>query len=71
MKIKEQTIKELETLGPSDLCVVYDLIQLMKVKHKKKPVEGAGQAYHRVRNILKHCKGSMSNDIINSRADRI
>lgn len=36
MKIKEQTIKELETLGPSDLCVVYDLIQLMKVKHKKK-----------------------------------
>lgn len=71
MKIKEQTIKELETLGPSDLYVVYDLIQSMKVKQKKQRIEGAVRAYQKVREILKHCKGSLSDDILNSRADRI
>lgn len=71
MKIKEQTIKELETLGPSDLYVVYDLIQSMKVKQKKQRSSGTGQGYQRVRDILKHCKGSMSDDILNDRADRV
>ena len=71
MKIKEQTIKELETLAPSDLYLVYDLIQSMKVKQKKKRIEGSGKAYQRVRDMLKHCKGSMSDDILNNRADRV
>jgi hypothetical protein len=71
MKIKEQTIKEMETLGPADLHIVYDLIQSMKIKQKERRVGKTGQAYQKVRNLLKHCKGSMSDDILIGRIDRV
>lgn len=68
MKIKEQTIKEPETLG---LSVVYELIRPIKVKHKNQRIEGTWQAYQKkVRDVLKHCNGSISNEILNNRANR-
>ena len=36
MKIKEQTIKELESLGPSELMTVYEMIINLKAMHKKR-----------------------------------
>lgn len=71
MKIKEQTIKELDTLEPSELSIVYDLILSLKGKAKEKKVVKPLKAYQRVREILKSCKGSLSNDILLTREDRI
>lgn len=71
MKIKEQAIKELETLKPSDVLIVYDLMQSLKSKEIiRKPVKPL-KAYLRVREALKRCKGSMSDDILMAREDRI
>lgn len=71
MKIKEQTLKELETLSPSEINIVYDLILSLKSKINRKQNEKPHQAYKKVRDILKVCNGSLSNDVIITREDRI
>lgn len=72
MKIKDQAIKELKELRPPELIKVYDLILSLK----KKPVSSSRKeeivpAYLKVREALKQCKGSLSEDIISVRQDRI
>ena len=59
MKIKEQALKELETLSPSELNIVYDLILSLKSKISRKQIEKPHQAYKMVRDILKVCKGDV------------
>jgi len=71
MKVKEQAIKELETLKPADLMTVYDLILLFKGKMPEQRVKEQLPAYRRVRNALKQCKGSLSEDVLTVREDRI
>lgn len=71
MKIKEQTLKELETLSPSELNIVYDLIFSLKSKMDRKQIGKPHQAYKRVRDILKVCHGTLSDDVIRLREDRI
>ena len=71
MKMKEQAIKELEALNPADMLKVYDLILSLKEKKIEQPVKGRLPGYLRVREALKQCKGSMSEDILLSREDRI
>lgn len=71
MKIKEQTLKELETLSPSEINIVYDLILSLKNKISRKQTGKPHQAYKKVRDILKVCNGSLSNDVIITREDRI
>lgn len=71
MKLKEQTLKELDGLNPSELCAVYDLIISMKTKKRPRLQGSQSIASRRVRESLKLCKGSFSADIINGRADRI
>jgi hypothetical protein len=71
MKIKDRAIKEIEELRPTELIKVYDLILSLK----KKPVDGRKEkivpAYLQVRGALKQCKGSLSDDILSVREDRI
>lgn len=69
MKIKEQLMKELDTLKPSEVIMVYDLMLSLKGSEKKtiKP----SQSYLKVREALRGYKKSMSEDILLARKDRI
>jgi hypothetical protein len=71
MKIKDQTIKELEELKPGELLKVYDLILSIKRRLPEEKKKMDSPAYLRVREALKQCKGSMSEDILLGREDRI
>jgi hypothetical protein len=70
MKIKEQAIKDLDTLKPSELLVVYDLILSLKGKKPERAIPIVS-TYKKVREALKGCKGSMAEDILSAREDRI
>ncbi|PIX21499.1 MAG: hypothetical protein COZ69_14470 [Deltaproteobacteria bacterium CG_4_8_14_3_um_filter_45_9] len=71
MKIKDQAIKELKELRPTELIKVYDLILSLKKKPVNSRKEEIVPAYLKVRGALKQCKGSLSEDIISVRQDRI
>ena len=71
MKIKEQTINELEALGPSELMTVYEMIISLKARHVKRESREGEPAYLRVRKALKQCKGSLCEDIKLLREDRM
>lgn len=71
MKMKEQTIKELEELKPNELMKVYDLILALKGKPPKGRGQTTASSYLKVRKALKMCKGSMSDDILSGREDRV
>lgn len=71
MKIKEQAIKELEALNPAEMLRVYDLILSLKGKKPKKTTKELLPGYIRVREALKQCKGSLSEDISLTREDRV
>ena len=72
MKIKDQAMRELQELRPRDLLKVYDLI----ISLKERPDEGKkgprlSASYLRVREALKQCQGSLSEDILWGREDRV
>jgi len=72
MKIKDETIKELESLSPSELMTVYELIISLKTEAKKQHKVREGEpAYLRVRKVLTKCKGSLGEDILLLREDRV
>ena len=71
MKIRDKTIKELEGLKPDDLLKVYDLIVSLKRDFDKKLMGETVPPYVRVREALKSCKGSLSEDILSMREDRM
>lgn len=71
MKIKDQAMKELEELKPDELLKVYDLILSLKRKPREERRRGDSPAYVRVRKALKQCKGSLSEDILSGREDRV
>ena len=71
MKLKEQTIRELENLTPRELGSVYDLILCIKNKRAQPDVRAPSPSYKQARTVLSKCKGSLSKDIISARRDRI
>ena len=71
MKIKDQAVKELEELRPTELIKVYDLILSLKKRKVDDRKEKIVPAYLKVRGALKQCKGSLSEDILSVREDRI
>ncbi len=71
MKLKEQAIKRLEELKPEALARVYDLITELKRTDQTKKRKATNTDYLKVREALKQCKGSLSEDIIQEREDRI
>ena len=71
LNLKEQTIKELDELKPQALAKVYDLITELKRINQAKKSKPIAADYIKVREALKQCKGSLSEDIILEREDRI
>lgn len=71
MKIKDQAVKELEELEPTEIIKVYDLILSLKKRKVDARKENIVPAYLKVRGALKQCKGSLSEDIVSVREDRI
>lgn len=71
MKLKEQAIKKLDELKPDALARVYDLIIELKRTEQAEKSRITTADYMKVREALKQCKGSLSDDIIRERADRV
>jgi len=71
MKLKEQAIKKLDELKPEALARVYDLIVELKRSEQGEKSKTTTADYIKVREALKQCKGSLSDDIIQEREDRI
>ena len=72
MKIKDQAVKELESLNPSELAAVYEMITSFKKAGRGEPKPRAVEpAYLSVRKGLAKCKGSLSDDILLLREDRV
>ena len=71
MKVKEQVIEALNELKPAETLMVYDLILSLKSKIGVKAIEKPLPAYLKARKALQHCKGSLSEDILKGREDRI
>ncbi len=71
MNIKEQMIKELESLGPAELVKAYEMITSLKARLREPRTRIGEPAYMRVRKALAGCKGSLSNDILLLRKDRV
>lgn len=69
MKIMEKTLKELEDLTPNELIRVYDLIVSLKEKAPQKNNSKTLLSYIKVRDVLKGCKGSLSDDILDEREE--
>lgn len=69
MKIKEQLMKELDLLKPSEVIMVYDL--MLSLKGREKGAAKTSRAYIKVREALRDYRGVMSSDILMAREDRI
>lgn len=70
-RILESTIHDLSSLDSHELITLRDFILSMKPRTNKCPAMKAMNCYLSVRESLKACKGSFSNDIIEAREDRI
>ena len=73
MKLKEETIKELNELPPQHLSKVYDFIQIIKKQNQNMAVHArqARKPYLRSRKILAKCRGSLTDDVIKGREERL
>jgi len=71
MTLKEQTIEEIKQLPPKDLTLAYNFILLLKEKKRPDHRKPKKAAYLRAREVLSKCNGSLSEDIIKYREDRV
>ena len=71
MKLKEQAIKKLDELKPEALARVYDLIVELKRTEQAEKGKITTADYMKMREALKQCKESLSDDIIREREDRV
>jgi hypothetical protein len=75
MKIKEQAMKELENMDPSGLMIIHDLILSLKNQEARRTPRikrnNKTKSYIKVRNALKQCCGSLSDEVLSAREDRI
>lgn len=73
MKIKRQIIRDLEALTPDEILSVYSIVAAMKRKKTTAviPASSKEPSYLRVRKALSDCRGSMADDILSAREDRV
>ncbi len=75
MQLKESLINEINMLPPEAVIDVYEMVLDLKSfkSSSNKAASGKGKipAYLRAQEILKKCTGSLSDDIISAREDRI
>jgi len=69
MQAKKRLTKENDSLDTHDILRVYDLVSTLKNKEKR--AEHLKKGHLRARLALKNCKGSLSDDILKERAERI
>ena len=70
MKLIDKTVRELNELAPDEALRVLDFVLAMKGERQPK-LQRRTDDYLRVRDALKGCPGSLSDNIIADRADRI
>jgi hypothetical protein len=75
MRAKEQIIEELNHLNRMEILKVYNLISALKSNvqqgDKAKRSRRFSTAYLKAREALRNCKGSLADDIIAGREDRV
>ena len=71
MKLKEQAKKRLDELEPEALAQVYDLIAELRETASPKARKPTSNDYIKTREALKPCKGSLTDDILMEREDRV
>jgi hypothetical protein len=71
MKIREQSIKEINELGPLDLLKVYELILSLKERVPVSQDMGISPPYLKARRALRGCRGSFADDVLAAREDRV
>lgn len=75
MRAKEKIIQELNHLNRTEILKVYNLISALKSNvpqgDKAKRGRRFSTAYLKAREALKNCKGSLAEDIIAGREDRV
>lgn len=71
MKLKEQAKRRLDELEPKGLAQVYDLITELTRTGGGRRKRAVSNDYLKVREALKPCKGSLADDIMQEREDRI
>ncbi len=71
MELKKQAIDEINKLGPAELAIVYDCIQFIKKGKETVRSSEKRQSYLRSQEILKKCKGALTEDIIEGREERL
>lgn len=67
MEVKERLLREIDTLNPRGIMKVYDLVLTLKKKEKAHPNKGTDCGHISARYALKHCVGSLSDDIVEGR----
>lgn len=72
MKVIDKTIKELNDLNPDEALNVFNFVLALKETPKVNRRKGPQpDTYRNVRNALKNCPGTMSDDIIADREERL
>jgi len=71
MKLQDETIREIEQLPVSELLRVYDLVVSLKRKQVSPREASTPSPYLKARSILSKCSGSMADDLISAREDRL
>ena len=71
MKAKEQVIEALGTMKPADLLKIYNMVLSIKSGTERLQPKSQVKAYLKVRESLKNCQGSLANDIILDREERL
>lgn len=74
MLIQDRLIKVIESLPPESVINAYEMVLDLKSNEsasKRNDRKGEIPAYLRIQKILKKCSGSLSDDILSARKDRI
>jgi hypothetical protein len=71
MKAKKQVIEALGALNTADLLKVYNLVLSIQNSTDRLQPKPRVSSYLKVRESLRNCKGSLANDIINDREERL
>ena len=71
MLLKEKIIKEIDQLNPIELARIYDMVMILKRQHSIDKSPSSKNSYLKVRKALKSYQGSISEVIIDQRAERL
>ena len=70
MEIRERTIDEINKLDSNSLSTLYEIVMAMKKSHNG-DINSTQSLYLSVRESLRHVKGSLSEEVMSGRDDRI